>query len=182
MAKSFTYKSVQILLASVLTMMINAPAIVHADDNSKNTNITYAVEEAYSWTIHSLVDFGDSRGANNSSVVSKENAVVITKNIISSKHHLVISLDPANTLCVKTSGGASLRYEVFNNKWESNAIPSDAVPLAAGSTVLTVPSGTNTSSTSMTFRLYTAKGENAAEIAGDYTGVLTYKAEVVADD
>lgn len=174
----------QVILALVLSLMtIVKPTAVYADDaNSKGTSVNYSVTEQYTWTVHSLVDFGYNKGANNTSVVSKENAVVVTKCVIRSGHMLKISLDTGNDFRVSTGTGASLNYSFYNRLWNNNQIPSSAVPLQAGDTVLTVQSGVNSAVSPVTFCLNTAFGVNVAEIAGDYTGLITYKAEVVSDE
>lgn len=163
----------------VLCMLINNVA-VHADgSDTKGTGIAYTVTETYAWTVHSLVDFGDSKGANTHSTVSKENAVVVTKNVIRNGYTLKISLSDDNSFKVSTGHGNSLNYKVYNRQWTDDVIPASAVPLGVGDTVLTVPAGVNSAKSPVTFDLTTAFGTNVAEVAGDYVGVIRYKAEVV---
>ena len=163
----------------VLCMLINN-VTVHADgSDAKGTGIAYTVTETYLWTVHSLVDFGDNKGSNTHSTVSKENAVVVTKNIIRNGYTLKISLSDDNSFKVSTEQGNTLDYRVYNRQWENDIIPTSAVPLGIGDTVLTVPAGVNSAKSSLTFDLTTAFGTNAAEVAGDYVGVIRYKAEVV---
>lgn len=163
----------------VLCMLINN-VTVHADgSDAKGTGIAYTVTETYSWTVHSLVDFGDNKGSNTHSTVSKENAVVVTKNVIRNGYTLKISLSDDNSFKVSTEQGNTLDYRVYNKQWENDIIPTSAVPLGIGDTVLTVPAGVNSAKFPLTFDLTTAFGTNAAEVAGDYVGVIRYKAEVV---
>lgn len=163
----------------VLCMLINN-VTVHADgSDAKGTGIAYTVTETYSWTVHSLVDFGDNKGSNTHSTVSKENAVVVIKNIIRNGYTLKISLSDDNSFKVSTEQGNTLDYRVYNRQWENDIIPASAVPLGIGDTVLTVPAGVNSARSPLTFDLTTAFGANAEEVAGDYVGVIRYKAEVV---
>lgn len=163
----------------VLCMLINN-VTVHADgSDTKGTGIAYTVTETYAWTVHSLVDFGDNKGSNTHSTVSKENAVVVTKNVIRNGYTLKISLSDDNSFKVSTEQGNTLDYRVYNRQLENDIIPTSAVPLGIGDTVLTVPAGVNSARSPLTFDLTTAFGTNAAEVAGDYVGVIRYKAEVV---
>ena len=141
-----------------------------AADDTKDTEVKYQVEESYDWSIHSEIDFGKNAGSK-SSVEKENNAVKVTKNVLLEGNKLKIS--------VKGSG-TSNAFSITNGKTEvlSYKINDGASDLAVGGTVLEVNAGTNVGSKALKFTLATANRE--AEIAGSYTGTVTYTAEVVA--
>ena len=142
-----------------------------AASTKKQADGLYQVSEGYTWTIHSLVDFGDSKGINNTSTVSKDQGIKVTRNVIPDGKKLSITLDPSNTYKV-TNGGTQLGYTVV-----SSAAGKDA--LAAGAEVMKVAAGTNTGDTKLTFKLSTTNG--TSEVAGDYKGTIGYVASIVAN-
>ena len=141
-----------------------------AADDTKDTEVKYQVEESYEWSIHSEIDFGKNAGSK-SSVEKENNAVQVTKNVLLEGNKLKIS--------VKGSG-TSDAFSITNGKTEvlSYKINDGTSDLAVGGTVLEVNAGTNVGSKALKFTLATANRE--AEIAGSYTGTVTYTAEVVA--
>ena len=160
------------LAFAICFITIAKPSSVCAED------VTYSVTEQYTWTIHSLVDFGDSIGPNSSSVISKNKAITVTKCSLQTGHELKITLSPANSFEMTTDEGATLQYSVYNQQWADDKIPSSAVSLRAGDTVMTVHNE-ETASSPVTFCLNTNSGDGVSEIAGDYRGSITYRAEVV---
>lgn len=140
-----------------------------AASSSKSTDVLYQVAEGYTWTIHSLVDFGDSKGTNNTSTVTKTDAIKVTRNVIPDGKKLSITLDASNTYTV-ANGGTKLSYVVANDATGTHLV-------AGTDEVMSVSAGTNTGTTDMLFKLSTTNG--TAEVAGDYTGTIGYVASIV---
>lgn len=141
----------------------------HAASSEKSADVLYQVAEGYTWTIHSLVDFGDSKGINNTSTVSKDAGVKVTRNVIPDGKKLSITLKDGNDYKVH-NGNTELGYTVT-----SSAAGEEA--LSAKAEVLSVAAGTNTGDTKMTFKLSTAN--DGSEVAGDYKGTIGYVASIV---
>lgn len=140
----------------------------HAKSSEKSTDVLYQVAEGYTWTIHSLVDFGDSKGTNNTSTVSKEAGVKVTRNVIPDGKKLSITLKDGNDYKVH-NGNTALSYTVSNDGGTST--------LADKAEVLALPAGTNAGSKNLQFKLSTTK--DTSEVAGDYTGTIGYTASIV---
>ena len=145
-------------------------AATTAGDDKKSAELIYQVAEGYTWTIHSLVDFGDSKGINNTSTVKKNAAIKVTRNVIGDGKKLSITLDPANDYKVH-NGNTALGYTV------ANAVDGTGI-LGAGAEVMKVNAGTNTGETPLQFKLSTTDG--TSEVAGDYKGTIAYVASIVA--
>ena len=88
-------------------------AATEAGGDKKSAELIYQVAEGYTWTIHSLVDFGDSKGINNTSTVKKNAAITVPRNVIGDGKKLSITLDPANDYKVH-NGNTALSYTVAN--------------------------------------------------------------------
>lgn len=146
-------------------------AATPAPESERSAETFYQVAEGYTWTIHSLVDFGDSKGINNTSTVTKDNAIKVTRNVIPDGKKLSITLKGDNDYKVH-NGNTALTYEVFN------AANASGAKLAPSAEVMSVNAGTNTGSTPLTFKLATTDG--TAEVAGDYSGTIAYVASIVA--
>lgn len=144
----------------------------HAPSSSKSAETLYQVSEGYTWTIHSLVDFGDDAGINSTPTVTKDSAIKVTRNIIPDGTKLSITLAEGNDYQVH-NGNTALSYEVFN------ASDASGTAMAPKAEVMKVVAGTNTGSTPLTFKLKTST--TTSEVAGDYTGTIGYVASIVAN-
>lgn len=158
--------------ASALMLASQVGGIVAlAADDTKTTNLTYKVDEAYTWSIHAAVDFGSNAGVNKT-VAKNSNTVAVTKCVLAEGHVLHISIK---------GSGASNAFTINNGKTEilnytavSSAIGTSV--LTAGADVLTNASGAANQSTNMTFTLSTTT--KAQEVAGTYSGTVTYTAAI----
>lgn len=145
-------------------------AATPAGSSEKSAETFYQVAEGYTWTIHSLVDFGDSKGTGNTSTVTKDKAIKVTRNVIPDGKKLSITLKGDNDYQVH-NGNTALDYKVYN------AMDASGTELAPNAEVMFVNAGTNTGDTPLTFKLSTTTG--TAEVAGDYTGTIAYVASIV---
>ena len=161
----------KITLLLLVTLLISS-ILVFADDNN-TADVNYHVDSGYTWEIHTTIDFGSNEGINETVDVTAhlsdntQAGVRVTENIIPDAKKLVINIDD-NQVFTISSGNTSLNYVV---KKTSNG---DA--LTAGANVLEVLSGTNTGSQPLYFTLTTGSG--TAEVAGTYTGTITYSARI----
>lgn len=148
-----------------------------AQDTSKDATLEYTVDETYEWSIHKGIDFGANAGVNQSvdKDVDKDNAkntVAVTKNVLREGKKLHITLKGSGSdgaFTINNSGTEVLSYAV------KGAAAGD---IEVDGTVLDVASGTNAGSDVLTFTLSTTNKQ--AEVAGEYTGSVTYTAAVVA--
>lgn len=140
-----------------------------AKSSKKSADLIYQVAQGYTWTIHSLVDFGDSKGIKNTSTVDKDAAIKVTRNVIPDGKKLSITLDPANDYKVH-NGNTALGYTVANDAAGKNL-------LSAGAEVMKVAAGTNAGDTHLQFKLTTS--QTTSEVAGDYKGTIGYVASIV---
>ena len=158
--------------ASALMLASQVGGVVAlAADDTQSTNLTYKVDETYTWSIHSAVDFGSNAGVNKT-VVKDSNKVEVTKCVLAEGHVLHISVKgsgTSNAFTINNSGTEILSYTVVSSAIGTNA-------LAAGADVLTNTSGSANQSTSMTFTLATTS--KAQEVAGTYSGTVTYTAAI----
>lgn len=139
-----------------------------AQDTTASTTVKYEVTEGYTWSIHSEIDFGKNAGANSKTVEKTGNTVSVSKNIIPDGKTLKIT--------VKGSGENG-EYQIKNGNTILNyTIKTDSTEIATGGNVLSVAAGTNADSKALTFTLTTGKG--TAEVAGNYTGTVTYTASI----
>ncbi len=165
----------QKVLSGVVALSMVTPlttvAALAADADTKSTDVTYKVTEGYTWSIHTAIDFGEDKGVNETSVVDKTgtDVVQVTKNVIGDGKKLNITVagsgsDGAFTIA---NGNTVLAYDVA---------AGDAA-VQTGGTVLDVAAGTNSASKEMHFTLHTSTG--TSEVAGSYTGKITYTAAIV---
>lgn len=142
------------------------------DPTELGTNVKYQVDQTYEWSIHPEIDFGANKDVNKD-VVSKneKNTVSVTKSVLAEGNKLHIQ--------VKGSGTDDA-FTINNGKSEvlSYAINDGTADLAVDGTVLDVAAGANVGSKDLKFTLRTAN--RASEIAGSYTGTVTYTASVVS--
>ena len=170
---------------------------------SGNTTVKYQVDQGFTWTIHSEINFGKNRtGATENTegahVITRNtnNTVSVDKNTIPNDTKLVITVkgngggnevtNVTNTaFAIKAAApengvGAekTLSYTVTSTK--VNADDKTATTIDPKDAVLVVPAGTDQGSTSMTFILDT--GKTASEFSGDYVGKLIYTASIKDKD
>lgn len=134
-----------------------------------STNVKYHVDESYSWSIHSDIDFDKNKAGAESTVnVTADNGVKINKNVIGDGKKLSIKIKDDQAFEIK-NGSTTLTYKVYNSENASGTA------LKNGDEVVSAVAGTNEASTAMTFVLTT----NTTEVAGDYTGTIAYTASIV---
>ena len=180
-----TKKSIaaSISAAALATAMLPAMAFAiegPADEGVSTTGTTqvkYAVTEGYEWSIPTMIDFDKDKGVNSTSVVEASSEygnaqkVKVTKNVIGDGNILSISASGSGVdgaFSVK-NGSTTLNYKLE----KPGAIATEVVP---GGEVLGVPAGVNEEEQSLRFTLSTSTG--TAEIAGKYTGTVTFTADV----
>lgn len=142
------------------------------------TQVKYVVAEGYTWSVPAEIDFGQNKGANSTQVTvtadgksGNPQAISVTKNVIAKGKMLQITAEGTGTngaFTISTTDGATLSY----------AVKAGSAPVTPKTTpVLAVLAGTDTGSADLTFTLTTANG--TSEVAGNYTGKVTYTAAVV---
>lgn len=141
-----------------------------AADDEKGTDVKYEVEQSYEWSIHPEINFGKNAGAKKT-VAKEGNVVSVTKNVLAEGNKLQI---------VVKGSGTNGAFSITNGKTEvlSYTINDGAANLDVDGTVLEVAAGTNTGEKALKFTLATAQRD--AELAGSYSGIVTYTASVVA--
>lgn len=170
-------KKVLTTLLVCMCMLALVPfSAISAEEGEKSTNLTYQVDSAYEWAIHSDIDFGANKGVNQKSGViakiSSDNiGVKVTKNVIPTGNVLQIKIKNTQEFKI-ASAGTELTYEVYKGTTKTGTA------LAAGDVVLSVASGTNAGAQPLYFELSTSTG--AAEVAGTYNGTITYEAALSA--
>lgn len=180
-----TKKSIaaSISAAALATAMLPAMAFAiegPADEGATTTGTTqvkYAVTEGYEWSIPTMIDFDKDKGVNNTSVVEANadagatQKVMVTKNVIGDGKALQITaVGSGNNGAFSVKNGlTTLDYKI-----EKPGASSPAV--VVGGEVLSVPAGTNEADQTLRFTLSTSTG--TAEIAGKYTGTVTFTADV----
>lgn len=164
--KLFTLGATALMLVSPL-----AGSVAFAQDEpTQQTTLTYKVDEHFTWTIHDAVDFGSNKGINKTSVVNKK-SVAVTSSTLAEGHVLHISVAGSGT------GGAFEIKNGANGTEKLNyTIADSSAAIVSGGDVLTVASGANKGSKELTFTLSTTT--KAAEVAGTYTGTVTYTASI----
>ena len=167
---------------------------------SGNTTVKYQVDQGFTWTIHSEINFGSNRAdatknTDNDNVITRNtnNTVSVDTNTIPNDTKLVITVKGngggsetdnvtdtsfAIKAAAPTSGAGAektLSYTVTSSKVTAN--DSD-VAIQPKDAVLVVPAGTDKGSTNMTFVLNT--GSTESEFSGSYVGKLIYTASIKA--
>ena len=87
----------------------------------KSTEVGYAIEESYEWTIHSAIDFGTDI---NNKTVSKGNRVNVSKNVLMKGNKLVIKVKGSgtdNAFTISNENGETLSYTVGDGSKTFNA-------------------------------------------------------------
>ena len=168
-----------------------------------NTDVLYNVTESYQWSVPATIDFGENAGANNTSTVSatlgkndtgkkavKDDAdnkwkgtapkVVVSKNVIGIDKKLQITVNTTyydNGEFYVLSGTSE---KLFYTVTKLDAAGATGEKLTKDNTeVLSVPAGTDTADQALVFELETVKGNNKAEKAGKYEGVVVFESRIV---
>lgn len=134
----------------------------------KSTEVGYAIEESYEWTIHSAIDFGTDI---NNKTVSKGNRVNVSKNVLMKGNKLVIKVKGSgtnNAFTISNGNGETLSYTVGDGSKTFNA----------NDVILELPAGTNEGYKDLEFNLNT---DNKSKYAGAYTGTVSYTAEILTN-
>ena len=153
---------------SALMMMCSATPVFAAESGDKSANLNYQVSSSYDWIIHSAIDFGADAGVGHT-VDRTGNQVKVLKNVIPEGKYLNISVKGSgvnDAFTVSNGGSEVLNYDVLD----------DNGAVGVNGNVLSVPSGTNTATQNMNFKLNTTK--KSAEVAGQYKGQVIYNASV----
>lgn len=164
------FKKIGLVALTSATLVAPCTTSIFAED-SKGANLTYGVTQGYTWTIHSNIDFGQNEGAGKT-IEKTGNKINVTSNVLEAGKSLKITVKGSGSgdAFTLTNGGTeTLTYHVLDKESE----------LQTGDTVLTVASGTNEAEKDLTFKLNTT--DKTSEVAGNYTGTVTYTASVVAD-
>ena len=159
--------------AMIATMGASTVFAVTGTTDSTNTNTTvkYEVTQGYEWSIHSAIDFGKDKGVNQTvSSTETTNKVSVTKNIIPDGKKLEITVAGSGTNSAFTiaSGNTTLGYAI--------KVDGSEDALGVNGVVMDVAAGTNSTDKNLTFTLTTGSG--TAEVAGSYTGTVTYTASI----
>ena len=164
--KFLAMSAAAVMVASAGAMPVMAEG---SDPSSKSADVKYNVTECYEWNIHPEIDFGENAGINQT-VSKAANKVAVTENVLHEGAKLHITVRGSGT------DGA---FSITNGKTEvlSYAINNGAEDLAIDGTVLDVPAGTNVGDKDLEFKLSTTT--KAAEVAGSYTGTVSYTAAIV---
>lgn len=131
----------------------------------KSTEVGYAIEESYEWTIHSAIDFGTDI---NDKTVSRGNRVNVSKNVLMKGNKLVIKVKGSGTndaFTIINGNGGTLSYTVGDGSKTLNA----------NDVILELQAGTNEGYKDLEFNLNT---NNKSKYAGAYNGTISYTAEI----
>lgn len=180
-----TKKSIaaSISAAALATAMLPAMAFAiegPADEGVTTTGTTqvkYAVTEGYEWSIPTMIDFDKDKGVKKTSVVEatadsgNAQKVMVTRNVIADGKALQITATGSGE-----NGNFSIKNgsTVLNYKIEKPGNPASEI--TPGGEVMSVPAGINEGDQPLFFTLSTSTG--TAEIAGKYTGTVTFTADV----
>ncbi len=162
-------KRIASMILSGLMIVPSVMPVLASDEQT--TNVYYNVDQTYTWSVHSDIDFGKDAGAG-TTVESDSNVVRVTENVITEGSHLYISIKGSGTdrtFTISERNGTNLDYDVYNG----------TTKVATGENILNIEAGNNADSAELRFVLHTQ--DDTAEIAGDYSGTVTYTATIVAD-
>lgn len=143
----------------------------------QSTTLNYDVTKVYEWEIHTDISFGSDAGINKTDVNGavtdgSDQKVKVTKNVIGEGEKLHITAAGSGT-----GGAFSIKNGNEGTEVLSYAVKSGTNAVDVNGTVLDVNAGTNTGETEMGFKLSTTT--KAAEVAGNYTGTITYTSSIV---
>lgn len=158
-------------MATAMIAMIGTGS-VFAESDIKNTEVTYTVQQGYTWSVPTKITFtADNDTVTTTGETGTAANVQVTKNVIENGKKLHIILNTSNTFKISSSEGAELEYTVKVDQNEN-------VLTTTNNTVLDVKAGTNSGEAVLTFKLQ----KDQFEKAGTYTGNVTYEASVVPQD
>lgn len=156
-----------------------------ANNTTGTTTVKYAVTEGYTWSVPSEIDFSKDGGAesktvNGTATNNEESKVSVSKNVITEGKKLKITAKGSGSngaFTIKnitdaqnsTYGSEELTYTI--------KVGESQTALVADGEVLTVAAGTNTANAALAFTLTTTN--KSAEVAGNYSGTVTYTASIV---
>lgn len=180
-----TKKSIaaSISAAALATAMLPAMAFAiegPADEGVSTTGTTqvkYAVTEGYEWSIPTMIDFDKDKGVNSTSVVEANadagstQKIKVTKNVIGDGKALQITAVGSGN-----NGAFSVKNGLTTLDYKIEKPGAGLSAVVVGGEVLSVPAGTNEADQTLKFTLSTSTG--TAEIAGKYTGTVTFTADV----
>lgn len=131
----------------------------------KSTEVGYAIEESYEWTIHSAIDFGTDI---NDKTVSRGNRVNVSKNVLMKGNKLVIKVKGSGTndaFTISNENGETLSYTVGDGSKTFNA----------NDVILELQADTSEGYKDLEFNLNT---NNKSKYASTYNGTISYTAEI----
>lgn len=180
-----TKKSIaaSISAAALATAMLPAMAFAiegPADEGvsaTGTTQVKYAVTEGYEWSIPTMIDFDKDKGVNSTSVVEASansgasQKVMVTKNVIGDGKKLQITAAGSGD-----NGAFSIKNGATILDYKVKKPGNPAIEVTPGGEVMNVPAGVNEGDQPLFFTLSTSTG--TAEIAGKYTGTVTFTADV----
>lgn len=147
------------------------------NSTSASTDVKYEVNQGYTWSIHSEIDFGKDAGTSKT-VEKANNTVSVSNNIIPEGKKLQITVKGNNGGSdTASTGNGEFAILSGSNTRLTYTIKSGETNFSSGDSILDVNAGTNTDSKALTFTLSTTTG--AAEVAGSYTGKVIYTANIV---
>lgn len=159
------------------TMPVCANGEPANNEPTKSTTLNYNVTKVYEWEIHTDISFGEDAGVNKTDVNGavtdgSDQKVKVTKNVIGEGEKLHITAAGSGT-----GGAFSIKNGDSGTEVLGYAVKSGTNAVDVNGTVLDVNAGTNEGSTKMDFKLSTTT--KAAEVAGNYTGTITYTSSIV---
>lgn len=169
--------------AALATAMLPAMAFAiegPADEGVSTTGTTqvkYAVTEGYEWSIPTMIDFDKDKGVNSMSVVEASansgasQKVMVTKNVIGDGKKLQITAAGSGD-----NGAFSIKNGATILDYKVKKPGNPATEVTPGGEMMNVPAGVNEGDQPLFFTLSTSTG--TAEIAGKYTGTVTFTADV----
>ena len=148
-----------------------------SNEPTKSTTLNYNVTKVYEWEIHTDISFGHDAGINKTDVNGavtdgSGQKVKVTKNVIGEGEKLHITAAGSGV-----DGAFSIKNGDNGTEVLGYAVKSGTNAVDVNGTVLDVNAGTNTGETKMDFKLSTTT--KAAEVAGNYTGKITYTSSIV---
>ena len=164
-------KKLLTLFLSTLMVFATFGNAVFADENPdlQDTNLTYEVTEGYEWSVPTKLNFTAENFADVVATDGSGNAskIAISKCTLTADKTLLIEVDADQVFKIAESNGHTLDYSIKAND----------VSVGAGDVVLSLDSGEECEGVDSEIKGTLTKDVN--EIAGDYSGTLTFLAEIV---
>ena len=160
----------------VASTSVFAKTLNPAAPDTQSTTLNYRVGSHYQWEIHTDIDFDHDKGVNKTVdgkvTDGSDQKVKVTENVIEEGKKLHITAAGSGT-----DGAFSIKNGEHGTEVLPYAVKSGENAVKVNGTVLDVNAGTNTGETKMGFQLSTTT--KSAEVAGNYTGQITYSSSVV---